>query len=113
MRCRTTAAVIALFTSASPVSATSTWCAVVTPTRDGFVALRDGLGANDRQLMLLKPYDSLLMDTGKCWDGKCDETGRWLPVIGVPRIDGPLADAKSFTRGWVRATYVRQIVCPE
>ena len=93
--------------------ATVTFCAVVAPTPDGFLALREGPGTSFRIIVQLKPYDLLLVDTGSCRNGLCDETGRWLFVVEVPRIDGPTSEVKSFTQGWVRARYIRQIVCPE
>jgi hypothetical protein len=99
--------------SSAAAQATEDYCAIALPTTDGFVSLREGPGAQFREITRLQPYDSLSMNTAACHEQHCDETRTWLLVWGVPRIDGPGARMPNLTIGWVRARYIHQITCFE
>ena len=104
------ALLLAIGTSAQ---ATQSYCAVVKPTPDGFVNLREGPGTRFPIIRHLRPYDSVLVDTGKCRAGICDQSGRWQFIESVPRIDGQSDEEKQhFTQGWIRERYIKQITCP-
>jgi hypothetical protein len=107
-------AVVVLFVLAWVPTAlsTQTYCAVVKPTSDGFVALRAGPGTTFSTVERLRPFDFVWMDTASCRGELCDESGQWQFVEGVPRLDGPLGNERTFTQGWIRSRYVKPIVCP-
>jgi hypothetical protein len=92
--------------------ATQTYCAIVKPTSDGYVALRAGPGTKFTILQRLQPFDFVWVDTGSCRGTLCDESGTWQFVEGVPRLDGALGNERKFTQGWIRAQYIKTIVCP-
>jgi len=52
----TACGVLFLLAAALDTSATQTYCAVVRPTPDGFVALRAGPGADYRMVERLRPF---------------------------------------------------------
>ena len=106
-------ALLCLLASTSSALATSTYCAVVKQTPDGFVALRAGPGTKFPIRQRLQPYDFVWVDTGSCRENKCDEGRKWQFIEGVTRLDGPFNEAKRFTQGWVFARYIKQITCPE
>jgi len=107
----TACGVLFLLAAALDTSATQTYCAVVRPTPDGFVALRAGPGADYRMVERLRPFDFLLIDTGACRGRFCDESRRWVFVEGVPRLERPRGP-EHMTQGWVRARYIKDIACP-
>jgi hypothetical protein len=84
--------------------ATEDFCAVVLKTPDGFLALREGPGAQFRVKARLRQGDVLFADTRTCvidHPDICDETRKWTYVNYVPRLDGRLNEAKQFTQGSV------------
>jgi hypothetical protein len=98
--------------SAVDAPATSTYCAAVLRTPDGFLALRSGPGTGFPIRTQLRSFDVLLVDTGTCRESVCDRSGQWVFVEGVPRIDGPEGSGLGRTQGWVYAPFTRQIACP-
>jgi hypothetical protein len=93
-----TRAIIAIFIislSAMHAEATQTYCAVVSPQKDGFLALREGPGTTFAVLARLRPSKLLLVDTGTCRDHLCDESGKWVFV-----------EADHGLEGWVKAALV-------
>jgi hypothetical protein len=85
--------------SVSAACSTETWCSVVKMSPDGFVALRAGPGVGYALIERLRPYEFLWMSTALCMKDLCDENKEWLVVEGVPRIDGPLGNEQSHTKG--------------
>jgi hypothetical protein len=92
------------FLSTLNVSSTETFCAVVKPTPDGFVALRRGPGTSYPMVERLRPFDLIWVGTEACRDGLCDNTRQWNFVEAVPR---------TLTQGWIRARYIKQVACPD
>jgi hypothetical protein len=85
---------------AGSASATQTYCAIVKPAADGFLALRSGPHTRFPIIARLRPFEFLWMDTGQCRNGLCDETGRWQFVEGKKQ-------------GWVNSKFIQQITCPD
>ena len=105
-------AALCLLVSTSRGQSTATYCAVVKPTTDGFVALRTGPGTTFSIRQRLRPFDVVWVDTGSCRGRICDESGKWRFIEGVPRLDGPFNEARRFTQGWALASFIKQTACP-
>ena len=107
-----TVLVLALLLAAlAPAQATEDFCAVVLKTPDGFLALREGPGTQHKMITKLEQGDFLLADTAM---GEQDpKNKKWVHINGVPRIDGPDAIGKTYTRGWVARRYVQTLLCPD
>lgn len=110
---------VSVFASIATLStrafATEDFCAVVLKTPDGFLALREGPGAQFREKARLRQGDRLFADTRSCMIGHpdiCDETRKWTYVNYVPRLDGRLEEAKQFTQGWVARRFTQEFMCP-
>jgi hypothetical protein len=103
--------VVALLTFATTAHATEDFCAVVLKTPDGFLALREGPGTPHKMITKLEQGDFLLADTAM---GEQDPKNiKWVHINGVPRVDGPDAIGKTYTRGWVARRYVQTLLCPD
>lgn len=89
--------------------ATSTYCAVVGKTPDGFLNVRVGPGVAYGVIARLLPSDFVYVDTGSCKAGLCDEARNWQFVEGVPRLDG---NKEPLSQGWVHSKYIKQVGCP-
>jgi hypothetical protein len=92
--------------------ATESFCAVTERTPDGFVALREGPGAEFKAKAKAVPSDQLIVATEHCRSDFgplfCDDKGAWLFVEEVIPVTAP---SKSLARGWISARFVRQIGC--
>lgn len=111
-----TATALALAVS-SAAQATQSYCVVVKPTSDGFVALHKGPGVQYDEVARLQPYDVVWVDTGQCRGGLCSEDRKWVFVESVPRIDGSaymgsIPEGQRPTQGWARATLLKETECP-
>ena len=107
---------VALITPSSKIAnATADGCAVVLKTPDGFLSLRDGPGM--RFLEKLPQGDVLYIDTVECSTISgtmvCGNPKEWTHVNSVPRLDGPIREAKKFTQGWVASKYIQWFECAE
>jgi len=89
--------------------ATIDFCVMVRNTPDGFLALREGPGTRFRIKEKLHPSEFLMADTSSCWSGVCDETGQWMYINFVPRLDGRVDKATHFTQGWVARKFTTQV----
>lgn len=103
---------VLLLSLATDARSTQTYCAVVKPTSDGFVALRAGPGIKFSIRERLQPFDFVWVDTGSCREDLCDESRTWVFIEGVPRLDGPAGSERNFTQGWIRDRYIKTIACP-
>jgi hypothetical protein len=106
-----------LLGTSQQANATSDFCAVVLKTSDGFLYLRQSPGAQFKIIARLFRGDLFYADTATCEtiDGIsiCDDRNQWTHVISVPRIDGPLKEAKTFTHGWVNRQYTQEFRCDD
>src|SRR5262249_13309084 len=79
-------------------------------TPDGFLSLRDGPGMRFKVLEKLRQGDVLYIDTVECSTISgtmvCGNPKEWTHVNTVPRLDGPIREAKKFTQGWVANKYI-------
>ena len=91
--------------------ATADACAVVLKTPDGFLALREGPSTRFKIVHKLKRGDFLYVDTAQCGNGVCSR--QWTHVTSVPRFDGRLEEARTFTKGWVANRFVEWFLCPD
>src|SRR5262249_28449006 len=103
---------VALITPSSKIAnATADGCAV------GFLSLRDGPGMRFKVLEKLRQGDVLYIDTVECSRVSgtmvCGNPKEWTHVNTVPRLDGPIREAKKFTRGWVASKYIQWFECAE
>src|SRR3954453_21859332 len=94
------------------VNATSDFCAVVLKTSDGFLNLRRAPGSQFPIITRLVRSDVLYADTRSCETSNnvsiCDDRRQWTYVTSVPKLDGPLKEAKRFTQGWVNRQYIQE-----
>jgi hypothetical protein len=101
--------------SATPQQAvaSSSFCAVIERTNDGFVNLREGPRVDYNSLGIAIQSDILLVDTAPCRSDFgpliCDETGKWNFVENVIRVGD---QSKHFLKGWVNSSFIRQVTCP-
>jgi hypothetical protein len=87
--------------------ATQDFCVIVRNTPDGFLALRDGPGAQFRVKAKRQPGELLVADT------RGGAQSQWTFINSVPRLDGRLEKAKRFTQGWVASKFTSQAArCP-
>src|SRR5262249_42137460 len=71
----------------------------------------EGAGTQQKMITKLEQGDFLLADTAM---GEQDpKNKKWVHINGVPRIDGPDAIGKTYTRGWVARRYVQTLLCPD
>ena len=110
--CLSTVAVLAAIFLATPAFATLDGCAKVLATPDGFLALRAGPGLRFAQSGRLIPGDELWVTDMTCQrigrSTVCDETGRWMHVSNVRRLD---AAKSATTEGWVSRRYLTMHEC--
>ena len=87
-------------------------CAVVKPTADGFVALREEPNASSKMILKLKPYDIVGVEfCGDC--PEFSETAPWYQIACVPRVDG-WCDSQNdkITVGWSFGKLLEVTSCP-
>ena len=110
-------AVASITPSSKIAKATADGCAVVLKTPDGFLSLRDGPGMRFKVLEKLRQGDVLYIDTVECsaisGTMVCGNPKEWTHVNTVPRLDGPIEEAKKFTQGWVASKYIQWFECSE
>jgi hypothetical protein len=103
--------------SSKMARATADGCAVVLKTPDGFLNLRDGPGMRFKVLEKLRRGDVLYIDTVECSTISgtvvCGNPKEWTHVNTVPRLDGPIREAKKCTQGWVASKYIQWFECSE
>jgi len=87
-------------------------CAIVRPTSDGFLSLRQGPGVRFAEKTKLRQGDYLwVTDTNCLRQGNrtiCDDTRRWLHVSSVRRLD---RDRHTTMEGWVYQRHVDMTEC--
>jgi hypothetical protein len=98
---------------ASPVGATSSWCATPKDTPDGFINLRSGPGVTHSIVARVTSTDVLLIDTGQCRDEfgpmHCDKSGTWVFVESVYSVKRE----NRTQHGWINSHFIRQIACTD
>ena len=64
----------------------------------------------------LRRGDVLYIDTVECStisDKVCGNPKDWTHITTVPRLDGPIREAKKFTQGWVTSKYIQWFECSD
>ena len=100
-----------------PALADSTWCGVVSPTPDGYLALRAGPGTQFQLLREIPQGTHIELATGECRtvDGRlqCDPSRRWGFVESIPTLQSSRnpAGPDGYVQGWVRLSFVTTAKC--
>jgi hypothetical protein len=99
--------------------ATEDFCAVVSNTPDGFLALREGPGSQFRTIAKLHPGDHLIADTAQCGPlhGRtiC-QNGGWTRITTMYSADYKIKfesdqSSMTFEPAWVATRYIRNTPC--
>ncbi|WP_027583716.1 SH3 domain-containing protein [Bradyrhizobium sp. Ai1a-2] len=99
-----------LSVAVTPAYATIDGCAVVLPTPDGFLNLREAPTANSGVVGAFRPGQRLEVDDAECEtrDDLSICSAEWTRVTGIQRKDrGP----PHGLQGWVASRWVRWIRC--
>lgn len=86
-------------------------CGVVTPTPDGFLALRSRPSLQSPIIGRLRPYDIVVWGVSDCRPNR--EEDLWRAVECVPRLDGPCGSQnRKMSAGWASAKHIVTTDCP-